>query len=91
MVIFLGNTNSGDQNFLNPFIFHRDTSHYMVLKKIGVTSSGPFASILTNTPVKFLSEKIVISTEVVYYNHQGILFNFGNNVNSIFPSLYDMP
>ena len=51
MVIFLGNTNSGDQNFLNPFIYHRDTSHYMVLKKIGVTSSGPFALILTNTLV----------------------------------------
>ena len=51
MVIFLGNTNSGDQNFLNPFIYHRDTSYYMVLKKIGVTPSGKFASILTNTPV----------------------------------------
>ena len=49
---FFGNTNSGDQNFLNPFIIHIDTSHYLVLKKIGVTSSAPFALILTNAPVK---------------------------------------
>ena len=49
---FLGNTNSGDQIFLYPFIYHRDTSHYMVLKKIGVVPSGPFAPILTNVPVK---------------------------------------
>ena len=41
----------GTQNFLNPFIYHRDTSHYMVLKKIGVIPSGKFAPILTNTPV----------------------------------------
>ena len=60
MVIFLGNTNSGDQNFLNPFIYHRDTSHYMVLKKIGVTSSGPFAPILTNTPVKCYVMKLFV-------------------------------
>ena len=52
MVIFLGNKNSGDQNFLNPFIYHRDTSYYMVLKKIGVTPFAHFALILTNTPVK---------------------------------------
>ena len=55
---FLGNTNSGDQNFLNPFIYHRDTSHYMVLKKICVTPSGPFAPTLTNVPVKVLSKTV---------------------------------
>ena len=53
---FLGNTNSGDQNFLNPFIFiyHRDSSHYKVLKKISVTPSAPFAPILTNALVKVI-------------------------------------
>ena len=57
MVIFLGNTNSGDQNFLNPFIYHRDTSHYMVLKKICVNPSGPFAPILNNVPVKVIENR----------------------------------
>ena len=52
IVNFLGKTNSGDQIFLNPFIYHWDTLHYMVLKKIGVTPSAPFAPNLTNTPVK---------------------------------------
>ena len=51
MVIFLGNTYSGDQNILKAFIYHRDTSYYMVLKKIGVTPFAHFASILTNAPV----------------------------------------
>ena len=51
MVIFLGNTNSGDQNILKAFIYHRDTSYYMVLKLIGVNPSGPFAPVLSNTPV----------------------------------------
>ena len=58
MVIFLGNTNSGDQNFLNPFIYHRDTSHYMVLKKISVIPFAPFARILTNTPVNSATPEI---------------------------------
>ena len=52
MVIFLGNTNSGDQNNLNPLICHRDTSDYMVLKLFGATPSGRFATILNNVPVK---------------------------------------
>ena len=52
MVIFLGNTNSGDQNFLNPLIYHRDTSLYMDLKLFGATPSGRFASILSNLLVK---------------------------------------
>ena len=54
MVIFLGNKNSGDQNFLNPFIYHRDTSYYMVLKLIGVNPSGPFAPILSDMPVNIV-------------------------------------
>ena len=54
MAIFLGNTNSGDQNFLNPFIYHWDTSHHMVLKLFGDTPYGKFASILSNVPVKVL-------------------------------------
>ena len=53
MAIFLGNTNSGDQNFLNPLIYHRDTSLYMDLKLFGATPSGRFASILSNLPVKY--------------------------------------
>ena len=52
----MGNINSGDQNFLNPFIHHRDTSHYMVLKKIDVTPSAPFAPILT-TRIIFLKKR----------------------------------
>ena len=52
MAIFLGKTNSGDQNFLNPLIYHRDTSLYMDLKLFGATPSGRFASILSNLPVK---------------------------------------
>ena len=52
MDIFLENTNFGNQNFLNPFIYHRDTSHHMVLKLFGDTPSGKFASILSNVPVK---------------------------------------
>ena len=51
MAIFLGKTNSGDQNFLNPLIYHRDTSLYMDLKLFGATPSGRFASILSNLPV----------------------------------------
>ena len=54
MAIFLGNTNSGDQNFLNPLIYHRDTSLYMDLKLFGATPSGRFTSILSNLPVKSL-------------------------------------
>ena len=54
MAIFLGKTNSGDQNFLNPLIYHRDTSLYMDLKLFGATPSGRFASILSNLPVKKL-------------------------------------
>ena len=50
MAIFLGKTNSGDQNFLNPLIYHRDTSLYMDLKLFGATPSGRFASILTVDP-----------------------------------------
>ena len=55
---FLGNTNSGDQNFLNPFIYHKDTSHYMVLKKIGVAPYTPFALSFINAPVKTFCLKI---------------------------------
>ena len=51
MAIFLGKANSGDQNFLNPLIYHRDTSLYMDLKLFGATPSGRFASILSNLPV----------------------------------------
>ena len=54
MAIFLGKTNSGDQNFLNPLIYHRDTSLYMDLKLFGATPSGRFASILSNLPVKYV-------------------------------------
>ena len=39
---------------LNPTIYHTDTSHYMVLKKIGVTPSALFAPVLTNAPVRYL-------------------------------------
>ena len=55
---FLGEHKLWGQFFLNPFIYHRDTSHYMVLKKISVIPSGKFALILilTNTPVKLLAQ-----------------------------------
>ena len=58
MAIFLGKTNSGDQNFLNPLIYHRDTSLYMDLKLFGATPSGRFASILSNLPVKSFDQKL---------------------------------
>ena len=64
---FLGNTNSGDQNFLNPFVYHRDTSHYMVLKKIGVIPSGKFAPILTNASVKEYNR---ICLDILYMEFQ---------------------
>ena len=55
---FLGNTNSGDQNFLNPLICHRNTSDYMGLKLFDATPSGRFATILNNVPVNMLKVRI---------------------------------
>ena len=42
----------------------------MVLKKIGVTSSGPFALILTNTPVKRLEEELCKILCVLQYTFE---------------------
>ena len=64
MVIFLGNTNSGDQNFLNPLIYHRDTSHYMVLKLFGDIPSGKFASFLSNVPVLKKPPRVTIKVKL---------------------------
>ena len=60
MVIFLGKTNSGDKNYLNPLIHPRDTLHNMVLKKIGVTPSVPFALILTNTSINVCEQTFIV-------------------------------
>ena len=68
MAIFLGKTNSGDQNFLNPLIYHRDTSLYMDLKLFGATPSGRFASILSNLPVKTHQIQIESYMELMAWN-----------------------
>ena len=54
MAIFLGNTNSGDQNFLHMLIYHGDTLYYNFLKKSVLPHLESLnRSILTNTPVKY--------------------------------------
>ena len=74
MAIFLGKTNSGDQNFLNPLIYHRDTSLYMDLKLFGATPSGRFASILSNLPVKSNYRKKFVLLPQNYKNGTGVTF-----------------
>ena len=60
MAIFLGNANSGDQNFLHMLIYHGDTSYYTFFEKIGANPSGKFAPILTDTPVNYLTKKLTL-------------------------------
>ena len=60
--LFWGTQSLGIKINMNPFIFHRDTSHYIGLKKSVLPPSGHFAPILTtNTAVK--------SNELIYPNH----------------------